>query len=134
MTEITGGCLCGKVRYTLTGEPLATMVCHCTHCQKQTGTSFSILLAAKSAAVSVTGTLASYADEGSSGQPIRRKFCSTCGSPILSEPDVAPGMVFLKAGTLDDTKGLNPTKEIWCQSAQSWVPHPETTEKFEQGR
>ena len=55
MSEITGGCLCGAIRYTLTGDALATMVCHCTHCQKQTGTSFSILLAAKSEAVTVNG-------------------------------------------------------------------------------
>ena len=134
MSKITGGCLCGAIRYTLTGDALATMVCHCTHCQKQTGTSFSILLAAKSEAVTVNGPLASYCDEGSSGQPIHRNFCGTCGSPILSEPDVAPGMVFLKAGTLDDTRDLAPTTEIWCQSAQPWVPHPETTEKFEKGR
>jgi hypothetical protein len=44
---LTGRCLCGSVTYRLTGEPMATVVCHCNHCQRQSGAAFSVNLIAR---------------------------------------------------------------------------------------
>src|SRR5215467_12737617 len=60
MPEIAGGCLCGKVRYSATGEPAFVGVCHCTDCQKFTGSAFAIVIGVPKPALKVEGTLATY--------------------------------------------------------------------------
>jgi hypothetical protein len=55
------------------------------------------------------------------------------GSPIISEVDAMPGLAFIKAGTLDDTKWLKPTMELFCSSAQPWVPAFADAQRFEKG-
>lgn len=131
MTEIVGGCLCGQVRYRGTAAPLFTAVCHCRHCQRQSGTSFSILLGLPRDSLSFEGgPLTTYRDTGESGLPVDRKFCPTCGSPLVSEVAAAPALVFLKAGTLDDTSDLKPQMDIWCEHAQPWVTMAEGTARL----
>lgn len=122
MQTIQGGCLCGAVRYRSNAEPLMTAICHCTHCQRQTGTAFSLLVAVPKGSLVMEGAQpATYEDTGDSGLPVLRKFCSKCGSPIFSEVAATPTMDWVKAGTLDDTSGLQPEVNIWCDSAQPWV-------------
>ena len=121
MPQMTGGCLCGQVRYSANAEPAFTGVCHCTSCQKQGGGAFSVVVALPQAALTIQGTTKTYSATGDSGKPNVAKFCPNCGSTILSEPAVLPGVSILRAGTLDDTSWLKPTMEIYCDSAQSWV-------------
>ncbi|PKO83786.1 MAG: aldehyde-activating protein [Betaproteobacteria bacterium HGW-Betaproteobacteria-11] len=122
MGKIQGQCLCGAIRYTAAAEPLLTAVCHCTHCQKQTGSAFSIVVAVpKGSLVFTAEEPAIYQDVGESGLPVRRRFCPKCGSPIVTEVAAMPTMDFIKAGTLDDTSWLEPQLNIWCDSAQPWV-------------
>lgn len=121
MSTLRGGCLCGQIRYQTDAAPLMTGVCHCRDCQKQTGTSFSIVTALPDGALSITGELRQFGTVGESGQTVHRHFCGQCGSPIYSAVDAMPGMVFLKAGTLDDPSGLAPQAEFWCDTAQPWL-------------
>ena len=121
MPQLTGGCLCGKIRYTISADPVFTGVCHCRNCQKQGGSSFSIVVGVPAAAFSVQGEMKRYQDKGDSGKAVGRCFCPDCGSPILSEVEAMPGIAIVKAGTLDDTSSLKPGMEIFCDSAQSWV-------------
>jgi hypothetical protein len=67
---------------------------------------------------------------GESGQSVRRNFCPECGSPITSDVAVMPDLTFIKAGTLDDTSWLDPKMHVYCDSAQHWVPIPESSQKF----
>ena len=132
MTKMTGGCLCGRVRYSADAEPVFTAVCHCRNCQKQAGTAFSIVVAIPRAALTVTGHTKTFHDTGDSGQPVDRRFCPECGSPIVSEVAVMPEIVFIKAGTLDDTQWLAPTMEVYCASAQRWVALAGEMQRFPQ--
>lgn len=116
-----GGCLCGAVRYRIEGAPAAALVCHCRHCQKQSGSAFSTILGVAEDALAITGTPASYADRGASGKAVERQFCGSCGSPLFSLVEVSPGMVWIKAGTLDDPADFTPAAHIWTQSKQCWV-------------
>jgi hypothetical protein len=134
MSKIEGGCLCGKVRYSSTAGPAFTAVCHCTHCQKQSGTAFSVIVAVPSEELTVTGALKTFEDTGESGMPVHRNFCPDCGSPIISIVDRLPGLSYIKAGTLDDVSWLKPTTEIWCDSAQPWVSLAGDTQKFARAR
>lgn len=130
----TGGCLCGAVRYTVAGEPLWVAVCHCRHCQKQAGSALSVVAGIPSSALQIEGQLTVYEDRGTSGQPVYRKFCGRCGSPVVTDTPraEAAGITFLKAGTLDDVSDLKPTTHYWTKRAQPWFPLPADATLLEQ--
>jgi hypothetical protein len=119
--NIEGGCLCGAVRYRAETVPLRVVVCHCRNCQKQTGTAFSLVVAIPSDALRLQGETVTYIDTGDSGAEVHRHFCGSCGSPLISKIPSRPNVVFIKSGTIDDTRWLVPEAHIWCRSAQPWV-------------
>ena len=123
MPSLDGACLCGQVTYSCDADPVATAVCHCTECQRQTGTSFSVVVAVPREALHVSGdSISSYKTVGTDSEvEVDRRFCSACGSPIVSVPAEGP-LVFIKAGTLNDRSWLEPQLAVWCDSAQPWVP------------
>jgi hypothetical protein len=124
MPQVQGSCLCGGVTYRADAEPLFTAACHCTNCQKQTGTSFSVVVGVPADAFHVEGdSLSSFTTIGDDhGQEVDRRFCRNCGSPVVTySPGAAPGLAIVKAGTLDDTSWLEPALHIWTESAQPWV-------------
>ena len=131
MPKMTGGCLCGQVRYSTDAESAMVAVCHCKNCQKQTGAASSVVIAVPRSALTIQGQLTVYQDTGDSGQIVDRKFCPECGSPIVSEAVIAPDIAFIKGGTLDDTSWLDPKVNIYCASAQNWTLYPEGAQKFE---
>lgn len=132
MADREGGCLCGAVRYVLKSEPIMTAVCHCTHCQRQSGGVFSTNVAVPEAAYVQTGETKVFADKGDSGQAVWRHFCPNCGSPILSKVAMMPGMVLVKAGTLDDMSGLTPAIEVYTDHAAAWVAPIPGAQRFAQ--
>lgn len=131
MARIEGGCLCGGIRYSSDAPAVMTAVCHCRHCQKQSGSAFSILVAVPKGTLRLQGKpLAQYQDVGESGMPVLRKFCPDCGSPILSDVASSPQLDFIKAGTLDDVSWLKPQVHIWWEHAQPWVEVAEGVPKI----
>src|SRR5882724_9774848 len=79
-----GGCLCRDVRYATTGEPVWTTVCHCTFCQRLTGSAFLVEPIFKRDAVVFSGTAARTYDHRSdgSGQRVTVNFCGRCGTTL----------------------------------------------------
>jgi hypothetical protein len=130
MAELTGGCLCGQVRYTLAGEPAFNGLCHCRNCQRYTGSSFEAVTVYPSASVTVQGDLKTYNDTGDSGNAVYRRFCPNCGSGVIAEAKVMPNLTIVLAGTLDDTAGFAPSMEIYCSSAQPWFPADAQRQRF----
>ena len=113
-------------------EPILTVVCHCTHCQKQTSSAFSVLVVLPKGGLRTEGLdLSAFDDVGDSGQPVVRKFCPRCGSPIVADVTVTPEWDWLMAGTLDDPSWLKPEMNIWCSSAQPWVSMDDAITAFE---
>src|SRR5271154_1719296 len=133
--QITGRCLCGGVTYRADAEPLAQAACHCTDCQHQTGSPFSVVVVVPRAALTIEGdTLSSFTTTGDDhGTDTQRQFCSACGSPIVSLVDATPDLAYVKAGTLDDGSWLQPTLEVWSRSAQPWTPRFENSTRLERG-
>jgi hypothetical protein len=132
VSERTGSCLCGAVRYEILTEPAAVAVCHCTHCQRQSGAVFSTNLLVPEAAYRQHGETKIYRDSGDSGKPVYRHFCERCGSPVTTRADSIPGMVIVKAGTLDDGTGLTPTVEVYADHAAAWMPAIAGAQRFGQ--
>ena len=121
MAKIEGGCLCGQLRYSTDADPIFTGACHCKNCQKLTGSAFSVVVAVPSPSMTVTGETKVFDSKGDSGQGTHYTFCPTCGSPVTDTADVMQGVTMIRAGTMDDTSGLQPTMEIFCDSKQPWV-------------
>lgn len=123
---MTGRCLCGQVSFELTGDLLATAVCHCDHCQRQSGGAFSVNLVAHESQLSVSGELSTYEDRGEHGDAVYvlRRFCGSCGSPVVSALTGREGVIAVKAGLLDDKRSVTPTVQVWCEHRQPWVDLP----------
>lgn len=129
---IEGGCNCGAVRYRIEGLPLAVAACHCTRCRRQSGSAFSVNLVVLEAAMTVSGALSSFKDEDTtSGEPVYREFCGTCGSPIRSLLSSPAGLVAVKAGTLDDAGSFAPYLHVFTRSKLAWFDIPASVPQFE---
>lgn len=133
MQHISGGCLCGAIRYSAETDPAFTAVCHCRNCQKQTGTGSSVIVGLPADSLSISGPIKTFRDIGDSGKAVYRRFCPSCGSPIVTDVEAMPTLTFLKAGTLDDPRWLKPAMEIYCDSAQPWVPHLADAQQLPKG-
>lgn len=134
MGKLDGRCLCGSVSYSSQAEPIFTAVCHCRDCQRQTGTAFSVIVGVPASEFELRGELSSHATVGADhGLETQRRFCPSCGSPVVSESGGLPDIVIIKAGTLDDPSWLEPQLEVWGSSAQPWVPQAEGRPRLERG-
>lgn len=121
MPTITGGCLCGKVRYSAEAEPTFVGLCHCHDCQRFTGSAFGAVIGLPKSAVTVRGILKAFTKPGDSGKAMERRFCPECGASVMDEAQMMPGVVMITIGTLDDPSWVKPTSQIFCASAQPWV-------------
>jgi hypothetical protein len=128
-----GGCQCGRIRYRLEGEPLMLAVCHCTECQRQSGSAFGMsLVVPKHALRLLAGTPRTFTRSADSGRTVLCAFCPDCGIRIYHEPTYLRDVVNVKPGTLDDTSGLVPGAHAWTKRKQSWVLIPEGVPCFEE--
>lgn len=128
---LTGGCLCGNVRYEITASPRLVYTCHCTDCQKLTGSAFSIAFIADDGAFRLTrGEPRSLQRIAASGRTSRRWVCPDCGCWICGAV-AREGERRVRAGTLDDTSWLRPTMHFWTRSKQPWVVLPEGDRVFQ---
>ncbi len=119
MTPIEGGCLCGAIRYTIRVPVAALRVCHCTHCQKNTGSGASVNAVVAAADFAITqGKPKRFTTKADSGRTLLRHFCGDCGSPIYAYRETSPERVVVKAGTIDDTSSMKISAHIWTKSAR----------------
>jgi hypothetical protein len=127
-----GGCQCGNIRYEIVGTPKALVVCHCTDCQRQSGSAFGMTLPVNEADFRLTkGEVKTYASTSAAGRGKLGAFCPDCGTRIYHKPEWRKGTVSVKPGTLDDTSWLNPEMHLWTNSKQSWVTIPEGVKTFD---
>ena len=127
----TGGCQCGSVRYVLTMEPLRVAACHCTECQRQSGSAFGMSMPVTKDGLTVTGSTKQFTRIADSGNEVTGVFCPECGVRIYHALKSAPDVLSLKPGTLDDTSWLRPSTFIWMKSTQGWVPVPDGVNALE---
>jgi hypothetical protein len=127
----TGRCLCGGTRYRVTEEPLTIYACHCTDCQKRSGSAFGLSMWVHRAAIEViTGEATLHTSSTSDGRIRNGRICGHCGTRLWSEPQNRPNLAVVRPGTLDDTSWLQPVAHIWTRSAQPWFVFPEGIAKY----
>jgi len=131
-SAISGGCLCGKVRYEISSDPAMAAHCYCGDCRRVTGSAMaSVMLVPKDDFHLTKGELKYFSMKGDSGNEISRGFCANCGSGILAK--LAMPMVAVKAGSLDDPSRFNPQMNIFKSSAPAWAPMNSTLHSFDKG-
>ena len=119
---LTGGCLCGAVRYTYEGEVGSAGYCHCADCRRVSGSAFGISVRVSAGGFRVVaGAPKSFTKQGDSGRLVSRFFCSDCGSPLYTLPPLHPDVVFIKAGSLDDPSVVKPNRQAWTRSRVAWA-------------
>ena len=116
MAQITGGCLCGKIRYTASADPVFTGVCHCRNCQKAMGSPFYARALYDQRAITVQGDTGRYP----SSDHLDRVFCKQCGTRVFSwrRNGTAAGV---SLASFDDRNAFAPTEHIWVSEKIAWV-------------
>lgn len=122
---ITGGCLCGAVRYRCNGPPQSVGLCQCERCQRQSGSAFLIATVFAREAVTIEGKLTTYVAADDNGAALSRHFCPACGSAVMITLDRYPEIRSIMGGTLDDKAWIKPEFSLWCSSGQPWLALPE---------
>jgi len=116
---ITGGCLCGAVRYEASGPPRDVQYCHCRMCQKNTGSAFSVAAGFRADGFRITRGDPTFYKSSDIGE---RGFCADCGSPLVFryfDPDHL--YVWVSVGTLDNPEAAPPTHHYGIESQVSWL-------------
>lgn len=131
VSEWTGGCQCGAVRYVLRRESIACYACHCRECQKQSASAFGLSLPFARDELELTGEVATWRRPTDSGSFTTGHFCPACGSRLFHVSDRTPARANLKAGTLDDTSDLRARFHIWTSRKQPWIVLPDDVPQFE---
>jgi hypothetical protein len=116
--EITGGCMCGEVRYLLTCEPIFTAMCHCSDCRRSCGAQCVAWVVVPVEHFSYTaGEPARFA----SSEDVERTFCSTCGTTLTYQIKKRKNHMDITTGSLDDPEAYPPTLDYHSRDRLSWV-------------
>ena len=118
---ITGGCLCGAVRYESSAPPVVTRVCWCRLCQYLGAGSGTVNTCFRTESFAIHGETGDFMSIADSGSVMHRRFCPGCGTPLFSTAESRPHLVFVRAGTLDDPEVARPAMTIWTSQAPSWA-------------
>ena len=119
---IRGHCLCGRVEYESSSDPMAFILCHCRDCQYASGGEPTAAVVVRSSSFKITkGEVKGYSSKAESGSSVTRQFCPECGTPLFAFGERRPEIMAIKVGSLDDPSGLKPTAFIWTRSAQPWA-------------
>jgi len=117
--SLSGSCLCGAVRYTVTGEAQRFYHCHCSRCRKATGTGHASNLFLKGTLEWESGEELIKSFKVPGAERFTNIFCETCGGRVPRFIEKI-GVVFIPAGSLDDEPGLGPQAHIFRGSSAAW--------------
>ena len=130
--KVTGQCHCGKITYEAEVDPARVSACHCTDCQRLSGSAFRVAVPApKETFRLLTGTPRIYVKTAESGNKRAQAFCPDCGAPIYASAISDPQMYSLRVGCLDQRAQLPPATQIWCRSSVAWAMNLENVPKTE---
>lgn len=121
---LTGGCLCGGVRFRVDAPLVVATYCHCTRCQRRTGTAASAQARIQPGSLTVTQgeeLIRTYAPPD--GFP--KLFCGACGSALWSQSPVDPEIISVRLGAFDGDPGIRPSLRQFVAYAASWEDIPD---------
>lgn len=123
--HVDGECHCGAIAFSAEIDPGSVRICHCTDCQKLTGTAFRVTVSGNERDLHMLrGAPSIYIKTGDSGRRRQMAFCGNCGSQLWSAPDEPAGarVIGFRSGVLEQRASLVPTQQIYFRSAMPWLP------------
>jgi hypothetical protein len=127
---LKGQCFCGAVTYRLTARPMFVHCCHCTDCQRQTGSAFVLNAIIEAKHVKVRGKTRIVTLPTDSGRPHDVTRCPECETALWSDYGRRGVMLFVRVGTLDKPSALLPDVHIFTRSKLAWVKLPREVPAF----
>lgn len=122
MTTRTASCRCGKLKATVTGEPVRVSVCHCLNCKKRSGSAFAVQARWPSAQVSIEGQSKTFVMVADSGNSATFHFCPDCGSDVHYENNGKfDEQIAIPLGAFDDPFFVAPAFSVWDERKHDWV-------------
>jgi hypothetical protein len=122
--KIDGSCHCGAIRYEAEIDPAKVSLCHCTDCQKLSGSAFRMTVQAAEADFRIlAGEPKAYVKTAESGAKRIQAFCPDCGTPLYATSvGEGPKMFGIRLGTARQRQKLVPARQFWWRSALPWLP------------
>ncbi|MCB1380610.1 MAG: GFA family protein [Rhodobiaceae bacterium] len=114
-------CSCGKLKVTCPAEPRLVSLCHCTACQKRTGSPYGIAAFFSRLDVEITGDFNSWRRSSDNGFEVEFHFCPECGATVFWEPGRKPSLIAVGVGSFGDPSFPAPTQEVHVESRHNWV-------------
>jgi hypothetical protein len=132
---LSGGCLCGHIRYEYDGEVGPSSYCHCDDCKKATGGPYTVGVLSKAVKLRIlSGNVKGHTTVADSGKKITREFCPECGSPLFTRAEMLPDNVYIKAGSLDEPGVVEPSIQTWTKRAVQWAYPDKSLPGYPQGK
>ena len=125
-----GGCLCGGVRYEITGPVGSAVMCHCSMCRRASGSAFAVNAGVRADGFRVVAG-ADVMREFESSPGKFRVFCSRCGSPLYGRWEAHPEFVRIRLGTLDGDPGVRPVMHVWVGARAPWFEIADSLHRLE---
>jgi len=121
--KIDGQCHCGYVTYEAEIDPERVAICHCTDCQRLTGSPYRVSVSAPPGNIRLTGNPPKiYVKTAASGRKRLQYFCPDCGSPIFTSSEDAENSPWgIRWGSINQRRELSPKRQVWCRSALPWA-------------
>src|SRR5215467_7609846 len=110
---IEARCSCGALVVKVPGPSQLIVACHCTECQRRTGSPFGVGAFYPSKDVTITGAAKEFARDGSTGGKVRINFCPNCGSSVYWTVDKAPDLIGVAVGSFADSGYPHPSRSLW---------------------
>jgi len=131
--KVNGRCHCGEIRYEAELDPESVGICHCTDCQTLSASAFRTIGVVQPGKFRlINGNPNIYVKTGDSGNKRQQAFCRNCGSGIYATSvEDGPKTYNIRMGTVQQRKEFPPKFQIWCRSAQPWLPTIDTDKKTE---
>lgn len=125
--SISGGCLCGAIRYEISGDPVFQLLCFCRDCLAISGTDgYAGYMVNDGDFRHISGTPTVHTRSSAAGRQVHRHFCGSCGSNLWGQTEL--GLISVAAGTLDDPSHFKPTKKVFVDDAPPWARIPDHLE------
>lgn len=122
MSIFTGSCLCGSVNYKSNSDPLVIQNCHCDQCRKATGSVYLTNLFIKEENFEITGEVNNYSHLSDAGNNMTKYFCPNCGSQVFGKNSGRPGIITIRAGTVNEKDIIKPIRNLFLKSKVPSTP------------
>lgn len=128
---LTGGCLCGAIRYEVKGPSMFVCQCCCRDCQRATGTGHTTIVGVHRNQLSLSGEPSVFTNAGDSGGSVTRHFCGKCAGRLYTSGTLPGDVIMIQAGSLDDPNVISPESVIYVKDAVKWDRFDPLLPRFE---